>query len=325
MLAQWLVWLGLAGCAPSPAPEPVAAVPPPAPTSAGDREPRERRGGGRRRAGGGRDSERFTPQGPLPGVPDPCGAWEKPGLYEYDFPFGGETTPTLVYIPDSPGPRRMAVVLHGGLGVATDILEQTNILRLADQRGMVVVAPTGSGSAESGKATNWNWRDNPGMERDDVRYLDALVRALRGPTCSRQVLGVGFSNGSMMTMRWLCQGDTPDAGLTAAGRMGVPVASCKGPRPHRNYVGTDDDQYNLEGPTTPQSMDLWANVNGCKGAAKEDRSGSVTTRRWDGCRAPTLEYVIEGFPHAWPRPGAKGDAPMDAMTQGWSWFLEVVP
>lgn len=299
----WWMWTGCS------APAPVAAAP------VSTREPQERHG-------------RFRE---LPRLAAPCEGFGAAATYQYLEPFGGKETPTFVHVPATPGPHRMVVALHGGKGDAASILEQTGLLSLAVAEDFVLVVPSGAVSAD-GK-NNWNPREpapGPGVRpvgegRDDVRYLDALVGSIGERTCARQVLGVGFSNGAMMAMRWLCQGEAIDAAVTAAGRLGVAPATCRAPRPIRSYIGTADDQYRLDHPTTPESLDLWARINGCRGDPTEQRAGRVTTRVWTGCAAPTVQYVIEGYPHAWPRPGAKGDAPMDATVDGWKWFLENVP
>lgn len=320
MLVSSALWAGLVACGGTEEAAPPPAAPALAAPGADEGAARrERRGKRADRRGGGSE---LTPIGELPSVSDPCAAWERPGLYTVTVPFGGRETPTLVYIPDKAGPRRMAVLLHGGSGAPSDVMDQTGILRIADQHGIVVVGPQGGGGSKDG---NWNPRDAAPGARDDVRYLDLVVENLKPRTCSRQVLGMGFSNGAMMAMRWLCQGTTPDAAVTGSGRMGVPVNSCRSPRPIRSYVGTADDHYSTEHPTTPESLDMWAEVNRCNGRAREAKSGRITERAWAGCRASTQQFVIEGFPHAWPKPGAKGDAPVDATVDSWRWFADVVP
>jgi poly(3-hydroxybutyrate) depolymerase len=276
---------------------------------------------GRRPAPGA--TRTFAPHGPLPSPADPCRAWERTGLFHWTPP-GGDATRALVAVPAGPGPHRLVVLLHGGDGAPEDILGQTDILRHVDPWNAVVVAPSGAGGADP-KKSNWNARDEQGMVRDDVRYLDQLVEALAERTCSAGVVVYGFSNGAMMANRWLCQGRQPDAAVTAAGRIGVDEKTCREPRPHRNYVGTEDDQFTTGSPTTADTLDLWGRVNQCDGPPTIDRAGSVTARVWTGCEAPTSQLILQGFPHAWPNPGAKGDAPIDATTEGWDWFLDVVP
>jgi poly(3-hydroxybutyrate) depolymerase len=325
MLVAWLL-VGLVGCAgEKPAATPASTAPNPGAATRREGKAKQRKPDGddepAGRARGDAGARKYATKGELPKPAAPCQPWADPGLYEFTLPFDGQGTRTLVYVPGKAGPHPTAVLLHGGTGDSDTILEQTDFLGIAEEDNVVVIAPSGAGGATDGKA-NWNMRDNPGAVRDDVKYLDALSKTLRERTCGGpDLLVVGFSNGSMMAQRWLCQGDEPDAALTAAGRLPVDPSTCKGPRPIRSYVGTDDDQYRTGAPTSRDSLDLWAKINRCKLPAKEARTGDITRRTWDGCQADTQQAVLEGYPHAFPR---GRDAPVDAVLEGWPWFLGAV-
>lgn len=277
------------------------------------------------RGGGGGKHGRDVPQGLLKRQADPCAAWDASGLYELEIEFDGKTTRTAVFVPEGPGPRRAAVVLHGGEGNGLKMLHQSHYLDIADAAKIVVAAPDGAGGDKEGKE-NWNSRGLPTM-RDDVGYLDALAARLKSELCVDKVLAVGFSNGGQMANLWTCKGSQPDAMVHAAGRMSADMSTCVSDlRPTRGYVGTKDPVFG--GDPSPESAQRgWAQHNGCSDAMpKIETDGDTTCTTFADCEASTVLCVIDGYPHGYPT-GKRGkeDCNADATKDGWRWFLESVP
>jgi len=164
--------------------------------------------------------------------------------------------------------------------------------------------------------------------RDDVAYLDELVRYVSGDVCAERVLAAGFSNGGQMAQRWLCQGSEPDGAITAAGTLLVDPGTCKTARPIRGYIGTKDKLYTeppLEGSSQPnavESIEAWAKINQCNDAEpKVTKNGDESCKTWKGCTKTTSLCIVDGFPHGWPAPwSSKKKVPTNATASGWEWF-----
>jgi len=259
------------------------------------------------------------------------------GQGRYKFQMPGYDSRSLLIVPDGPTPRTLVVALHGGGGDSKKILEQTRWDSLAIQEGGVaVLAP--EGAAIDKAESKWNsgkWDDADHVDtsnaRDDVKYLDELVRYVSDAVCVERVVAVGFSNGAQMTYRWACQGSEVDAAITSAGTLLVDPKTCKNQVPFRAYIGTNDDLYDsspLEGadqPNAVKSLELMAKQNGCDLSKEPDMAarGAQTCKAYKGCKAPTVLCEIDGYPHGHPVPwGKKPTDDCDATQEGWSWMAK---
>jgi len=235
-------------------------------------------------------------------------------------------------VGDGDGPRTLVVALHGANGDLAKILGQTRWDSLPDRDANVAVLIPEAAPIGDGKQSRWNagryWE--PIVEaRDDVAFLDALVREVKQTACIDKVLATGFSNGGQMVFRWACQGDEVDAALTSAGTLIPPQNSCKNQVPFRGYMGTDDPMYTEspvpgdDQPNTVESMHRFARQNGCNLDADPvvERRGKQTCWEYQGCDQPTVRCEVQGYPHGWPVPWGKKKAPdTDATLEGWTWF-----
>lgn len=262
---------------------------------------------------------------------DPCAAPAVPGLYHIDTEFEGTTSRALLYVPSTPGPHDLVVLLHAGSATPQKILGQTRFSEQAERDGFVVLAPLAADV--DGRGPHWNsGKFSTVVEaehlRDDVAFLDALTRRVKGEICAQRVLVAGFSSGGQMAHRWGCEGREVDGVLTAAGELLVPASDCHTPRAVRGYVGTADKVFDgppLEGsdqPSAPETIEMWAGINGCNDKPPiETRDAEVTCREWQGCEASTQLCVIEGFPHGWPSPWhRKKPIRANATADGIAWF-----
>ena len=167
----------------------------------------------------------------------------------------------------------------------------------------------------------------------DVAFLDAITEQVSERTCGAEVLAAGFSAGGMMTHRWGCESDIPDALLPAAGP--VMVDQCEGePKPIRHYHGTEDPTVPIEGGASPRnsmdyrsadaSMEFWRVRNACTDAEPtivED--GDVVCQQWD-CAARTELCEVVGWGHQWPGGSNRAPGQHDATRDGYAWFQDTL-
>lgn len=143
----------------------------------------------------------------------------------------------LVHIPASlppEGRRAMVVVLHGGMGNATQIHSVLNLVPTADKYGFVVAYLNGSRASKLGEKFHaWNAGDQccgqPFKNNiDDVGYIEGAVNHLAQEygIDKDRVYGMGHSNGAMMTSRLLCESDVFAAGIPISGPLELDLASC---------------------------------------------------------------------------------------------------
>jgi polyhydroxybutyrate depolymerase len=227
----------------------------------------------------------------------------------------------------------MLIALHGGIGSASWIRRRANVT-LA-RRGWAVLWPEALDQWNDGR------RDATGAPyatTDDVGFLRALVDALaeEGLIDRERVYFAGPSFGGAMTLRALC--DAPDlvAGVAVAISALPAALDCPedGPaRPALFLHGTDDVIMPEDGGqvgggsllirnrggirSAAETATLLARRNGCAGfeaTALPDRDpedgSTVTLRRYEGCAAPLLHYVVEGGGHNWPGAPLGGAARM---------------
>jgi len=266
----------------------------------------------------------------LPEVAQPCGKWPEPGTYKFTVDVDGKTRKAQVYVPPTEGPRDLVVALHGGASNADDFQSVSRFDYIAQRDNFVTVYPQGRKS--------WLWRawnagdccgniDEQHRDANDVAFLDKLVTELTPRVCADRVLAVGFSNGGSMATRWGCEGNTPDAVVSAAGPL--LRNQCGGaPKPFRHYHGLADANVPYAGgqgrgeyvwPAASRGLGMWEARNGCSEADPEKFVfGPMTCLRYD-CEASTELCTIEGWQHAWPggrnatRMGGYSDATQDVI------------
>lgn len=254
----------------------------------------------------------------LPEVDDPCGTWPAPGLYKLPVP-GYDRAPT-VYVPGSPGPRGAVVMLHGAGGTGDVVrADITEFQRAAEREGFVAMFPNGSGTPAG---YYWNAGTCCGLgqvvQADDVGFLDAAAVELRERVCVERVVATGHSNGSMMALRWSCEGEQVDAVLAASGPL--LSGSCDGePAPVVYVHGTDDPIVPLEGgeggsgigtsfPDAREAFEAVLTRNQCSGEPAVTKQGVATCSTWD-CPVETRFCTLQDWRHRWPG----GDSPPEGF------------
>lgn len=225
----------------------------------------------------------------------------------------GVDRPTLVVTPDAeppPGGWPLVVVLHGLGGDPEFTARLTGWAEASARHGLAVVLPEGVDSS-------WNAGSCCGTAAatgvDDVAVVRSVFRGARRdlPVDRSRNYLAGWSNGGMLTYRFLCSDSSLLAG--AASVAGTNTAGCEpdGAVPFLQVSGTLDDVVPLDGgpssrpllgpfPSVRASVAGVAAAEGC-GAPAVDEAGIVTRTRWAPCRDGSRVGldVVEGMDHGW--------------------------
>lgn len=253
--------------------------------------------------------------------------------------FGGLSREVIVYRPGGTPPAAgfpLVMMLHGGLGSASQAESSYGWDALADSAGFVVAYP-------QGVDRTWNAGSCCGKAQsadvDDVGFLTEVVTqvsAMQPIDESRRYL-TGMSNGAMMTYRMACQSALFTAIAPVAGTQLVECGSAA-PTSVLHIHGAADTQVRLDGerggapghvdgPPVAQVIKGWRTRDDCA-APRVTTSGEVTTTTADCADGRTVTWiVIAGAGHQWPGskrstyPGA--DTPstaLDATAEIWRFF-----
>jgi len=202
--------------------------------------------------------------------------------------------------------------------------------------GFVVVRPDGTGARLLPNVRTWNagggtdgWQCVSGRGckdgADDVAYVRTLLDEIARLTAidERRVYVTGLSNGAAFAHRIACElGDRVAGVVAVAGANQYEAAGGACPRPVRvlQIHGTEDPCWAYGGgsaacaqddggrkQSVEASMAAWATTNGCTGSRSlpaSDRDPTDGTHLikivYEGCRAPTELWRIEGGGHGWP-------------------------
>lgn len=207
---------------------------------------------------------------------------------------------------------------------------------IALARGFVVARPDGTGARLLPNVRTWNaGGGQDGFQCvsgrackdgvDDIAYVRALLDEIARltPIDERRVFLTGLSNGGAFAHRVACELGDRVAGIVAvagANQYVTAGATCQRPVPVLHIHGTDDPCWGYAGGTAAcaqddggrkqsvdASMAAWAKTNGCTGShmlASSDRApadGTTLVKTvYDGCKAPTELWKLEGGGHGWP-------------------------
>lgn len=132
-----------------------------------------------------------------------------------------------LYVPaaGSGAPRAMVVMLHGCTQSADDFAAGTQMNRLADEQGFVVVYPEQSGQANASKCWNWFRPQDQVRDAGEPSLIAGIVRevAQRESVDLRRVFVAGLSAGGAMA---LVLGETyPDLFAGVGVHSGLPYGS----------------------------------------------------------------------------------------------------
>lgn len=252
---------------------------------------------------------------------------------------GGRQRQVIVHRPSAVAPAAgyaLVVMLHGGLGSASQAESSYGWDALSETAGFVVAYP-------DGVDRTWNAGSCCGgaqrADVDDVAFLSQVVdqiSALMPIDGSRRYL-TGMSNGAMMTYRMACQSSLFAAIAPVAGTQLVDCGSAT-PTSVLHIHGAADTQVRLDGergaapghvdgPPVAQVIKSWRLRDDCA-APRVTVSGGVTATTADCADGRTVTWiVIAGAGHQWPGskrstyPGAdEPSTALDATTEIWRFF-----
>lgn len=144
--------------------------------------------------------------GPVPGREPPSGeSRPRPGRVEaHEFSNDAGTRAYKVHVPaaKADAPCAMIVMLHGCTQCADDFAAGTQMNRLADEHGFLVVYPEQAAHANASRC--WNWFDPQHQRRDagEPSLIAGIVRevAQRHGADPRRIFVAGLSAGAAMAV-----------------------------------------------------------------------------------------------------------------------------
>ena len=278
---------------------------------------------------------------------DPARAADWP---EITLEVGSSRRRAIVVNTPMDGSKRPAViVLHGGMGSATDMRARSGFDQLARAKGFI--AAYGEGTEFKDGMHAWNTGHllrRQVRDADDIAYLDALIDRLvadHGADPAR-IFMTGGSNGGMMTFTYAVR--RPER-LAAAAPV---VASMftfdtvpKVPLPILIINGAKDDEVPLAGGMSgnpivraaqatpfkplPEVVDFWVKANRSNPAASTEVQGTVrTAAHTAGPGGAVTEFVVDDAGgHGWPGSRARRgeNAPISAFRGAdrvWAFFAD---
>lgn len=220
--------------------------------------------------------------------------------------------------------------LHGGGQRVKKMARRSELNRLSDRYGFIVVYPVGIDKHWSdGRSVTYSGKSSAKV--DDVKFISLLIDRLTKSYHSQKVYVTGVSNGGIMTHRLGCELSQK---LTAVAPViaNIPKKLIKKCRPKKALPilimnGTADPIVPWNGGTmrlfkksmgevvsTKASVGFWRKQNRCSSKAEhyplpdtntKDHS-SVTVTRYEQCRdhSEVILYTIKGGGHTLP--GTKG-------------------
>jgi polyhydroxybutyrate depolymerase len=254
----------------------------------------------------------------------------------------GEKRVYLLHVPrsyDRTRPTPLVISLHGAGGWPVQQRDLSGWNRLADEKGFIVVYPSGIESA--GPRV---WHVDRGT---DVRFISELIDKLEAAynIDPARIYANGLSNGGGMSFVLSC---TLSDRIAAVGLVGaahlLPWSWCTEhrPMPMISFHGTADPMIPYKGGRSPIAANWFPNIpTWTANWARRNRCGTnpvesviapdVTRIEYPDCTdgADVVLYRVQGGGHTWP-----GGEPMpewfvgptsngvDATSQMWAFFRE---
>lgn len=213
-----------------------------------------------------------------------------------------------IYIPPKLKKETLPVVFSfHGFGSSAKKQEQlSGMSKQAKKYGFIVVYPEGL-SNKRGKQY-WNTQKSQDIKAD-IDLVKTILSKLKDeyPLRKQKVFATGISNGGGMAHVLAARmADTFTAIAPVSGAYydydshtpSKPVAVLA-------FHGTKDRIVPYEGrrklPNILKWINYWAKQNKCKSTPdRSDIARGVYSQSWNGCKANTVLYTIEGKGHSWP-------------------------
>lgn len=248
------------------------------------------------------------------------------GEQDDSLTFAGASRSYRLHVPRGykGGPTPLVVNMHGFLSNHLEQEKLTGMSALADERGFIVVYPSGAGTPPA-----WNAGDcceYVDRTRDDVAFFAALVDAVADTACVDldRVYAVGYSNGGFLSHRIACELSERVAAIaTVAGVLGIAPEACEPARsvpvlqihgdadPTVPYAGGSPMGWEILYPDVPapsyrsaaETASFWREHDGCASTRTQVfKEGDATCERYDDCQddSEVTLCTISGGGHTWP-------------------------
>ena len=266
-------------------------------------------------------------------------------LYDSDrftLKHDGERRSYLVHTPPSYSDAvstSLIIALHGGVGSAKNIEEQSGLAEYADEAGFILCSPDGLN-----RTWNAGWCCGKAEKNgvDDVGFISALIDKMLDDynISPDKVYVTGMSNGAFMSYRLACELSEKIAAIApVAGTMNFGPCVPSTPVsiihfhsfedtsiPHLGGVGNGiSDHYNSP---IDSVLSALSDIYGCSSDTAYEIFEDVEYRSWSNC-SDSVElkwFMSRDGGHSWPmgtKPTKKGDDPSSLMNANelmWEFF-----
>jgi len=165
----------------------------------------------------------------------------------------------LFYTPDQSG-IPLLIVLHGGLGNSDSIASTLNMRPAAESNGFAVAYLSGTGGRFTPNNLTWNagggcCGNAARLNIDDVSYIESFITEMvkTRKIDLKRVFIVGYSNGSMMAYRLMCERGNVAGVLAISGPLMVDACPNASGINVLHIHGRLDDNVPVEGGYGPKS------------------------------------------------------------------------
>lgn len=277
--------------------------------------------------------------------PDPACTAVAVGSQEIPVFGGGVDHLVQIQIPKTfRGARSATVIDFHGLGsTGAEQAVLSGYPALADEKGFIVVHPTGVPSGGDARA-GWQLTTSPPDDtHDDIAFVGALIDELVANWCADEgrIYVTGMSNGGFFASRLVCEmADRIAAAVSVAGLNHPDTCAPTRSVPFAAFHGTADDfvPFNGNGQTVlgdpanlpvelftsniPAEFAEFAAAAGCSPDPIDTPFGTTAVRHsYEGCAGGATYAFVEliGGGHVWPR---ATDWPLDATIDGWAFMSQ---
>ena len=251
------------------------------------------------------------------------------------FKYGEVTRHYLIHTPSNlPADAPLLFMLHSYMGSAEETQSATNLNKIADKHGFVVVYP--QGMVDIVGSTHWNARFTLSLT-DDIGFLSNLASSIQQEynlDPSRTYVA-GISNGGFMS--YVLAMEAPDVFHGAASITGTMSGASWASReagssfPLLQISGVDDEVVPIDGsldtiggaggaPAMDVVIEYWGDRNQCLKAAPIKTNEFTALMKYQDCEDGNdiWYYKIENFGHELP--DANNSAGFDVAEVIWDFF-----
>ena len=266
------------------------------------------------------------------------------------FIYDGLERTYLVHLPENNTnnePLPLIIAMHGGVGNASNLQNQSQLSKKADKENFIVVYPEGvEGGILNIRTWNAGWCCGHASESniDDVGFINALIDTLLNThsIIENRIYATGMSNGGFMSYRLACElSDRIAAIAPVAASMtfnnctpnrSVPIISFHSYQDENvPYLGGQGSGLSNHHNSPQDSvLDVWKYLNNCidENDTVVNNSEYTFIKRLNcECNAEIHQYLTQDGGHSWPggKSTISGDdvsSYIDANDLMWDFFKQ---